>query len=289
MTVTQTHLNPIRWIRTICVGIALSGALLLDGAIQCARADWNEELILSLECLVDSSDIICISRLELTDAKKREGRFHDTAAIKGAIDDATVNAELEYWKLPHSADDGDEWLLFLEKYANSTLEILHGINLTRPLQSFSTAAVTKNLIALPDKKCILRAVKSRMAEGRRLTTRDTFNWTADPHQARNDRILQEYLGCFRRPPRHTYCHYWDYPGPYDYDTGIYVVVPADPEYRDQLLAIVKNDKDEGVTTDALYALANYPGPETVAALQKYRKGEDKRAQEVLEYLSKQKY
>ena len=285
-----------------CLKLVVAFSFVLSLCNHACYSDLYSETVLSLEWLVDSSDIVCHVSVHGHDGKSRQ--VSKVQAFKSVLSDKELQSATVSWSRAIPGETNEEWLLFFRRDSNDSIQLFRSINLTRPLESPWSGAVSKRGVPLPDRHTILRAVTARINERRKLPP-DCDRELVDTHSAvetqfrrksnsRNQSRIQKSIGGFPHP--HLICGYWDENGPYDHDTILSVVVPADVECKKWFLRNLSENKqlaehslDNRVTYDRIiYALANYPGQDTEQALQQFRGGNDERANEVLHFLREQK-
>lgn len=254
-------------------------------------ADLTTGGTLSLEWLVDSSDAIYRVRLiepvvpgdpylvQRDGALKTPADFAVAKRGRQAVDRLQVpRRAFDARRSALNAREGDERLVFVRTWDSKAPTIIRQVNLTRPLELSSTAAITAEGVALPDRESIIRAVEDRVRLDRRLSDRTRqlrervdkgggFRPFGDPAP------LEGNIGGFRL---RIECDVWDNPPHGEHGYRIHdedllltdIIVPADPELHGQLLEAVADGFPH--TADwllAIGALVNYPGEETERVLE----------------------
>ncbi|MEZ6058254.1 MAG: hypothetical protein R3C01_16265 [Planctomycetaceae bacterium] len=181
-------------------------------------------------------------------------------------------------------EPGDEWILAGrwrdlpadDPKSKSGQFIFQGINLTRPLQWASTAAVTPRGVLLRDRESILEAFQKRLKLQRTLPPNAAWDvletmlfgrWTEYPDGLRIESLPpRAFLGGVILPIDVTY---WDEGGLYDDDTiYLHTLAPADPEYQDEIFERA-NSTNFVLRRLSIGMLINYPGPKTERFLETY--------------------
>lgn len=268
----------------VVLGVCFSGGV--------AEADLYCGHVASLEWKVHSSD--AIYRVQLAAGKKKERPLDVQLleTIKAPAKPLKDRGEiLRGWRIPlNIARSGQEWLLFVRTWDDKAPTISHVVNLSYPLKASRTSAVTADGVPLTNRTAVLKAIAARLKLNRKLSPRERKyrdQVDAGPkqdhfHVARHGNAddLGPWLGGFMK---RIDCSFWDTPvvdedqrddPPLDEDLWLnYAVVPADLEYRDDLLkAAACYDKPHAQQVNspfadprtAILALANYPGEKAKA-------------------------
>jgi hypothetical protein len=253
-------------------------ALVVLTAAGTARGDLYTDGVLSLDWLVDSSDEIYHVEIGPDDSNRvlaqSPKRIKSRSANSTRADDGPAHLQL-----PQQAKQGEEWLLFVRFAADGAAKVFRGVNLSRPMASYRSAAISREGKPLPNRQDILAAVEMRIRLGRRLppgcdrdavvisrTGQDwTDYWSSYPFDT--PAPLERYLGCARVKIN---CSDWDTAGPNNEDTWLNLaVVPIEPEDHPRLLEAARlGGKYTGSPTyyHPLHSLVNFPGEETEKCL-----------------------
>ena len=240
-------------------------------------ADLTTGQTLSLEWLVDSSDAIYLIRLRKPPPPDTHFLIERERVLKIPTDAEAVEQShrtIEQWEIPRASQtvrDGDQWLVFIRTWQEKQPTIARIINLTRPLQQSATAAISSKGVPIPDRTRIVRAAEERVRLNRRLVgrarqVREQVDKGGGSDPFGDPARLEGYLGGF---PIRINCDLWDNPPQGDHSYRIHgedlllteAVVPADPEYREQLLEAARVEHGHE-RTRAICALVNYPGEAT---------------------------
>lgn len=280
-------------IRSGVIRSGLIGVLLTGLFVMRLQADLSTRTGLSIEWLVDSSDAIYEVRISAptqqnkTYVVKRESQLKKPSSIHEV---EQCEKSIDQWQIPTSAGlkESDILLVFLRTWENTNPTMVKYINLSRPLERSSSAAITSEGVPLSDKVQILRVVNERVLLSRQLTSRARqLREIADGRKlsgaashvhflAGTNLFIENYIGGMRFP---IGCDLWDNPDLWrdkssqfatEYrveDEDMYldgIIVPADPKYHRQLLeAVESSDLFNG---QACRYLVNYPGKETEQVL-----------------------
>jgi hypothetical protein len=286
-------------LRIGCASLAVATALLTS--VEC-RADLYGETVLSLEWLVDSSDAICHVSVPRDDTI---GTMSIKETLKSRIGTSEFHKAASRWgRLGPPPEPIEEWLFFLRKQSTGEHRIFGSINLTRPFESPRYAAVTQKGVLLPDRRTILHAVNARIKErrplppdcNRDLVDSQSTEWAGNYNPTSKAQAEREWLlvrfGGFLHPQLEI--GYWnDRDGPYNHDTLVSIVVPAEPEYKATFLKRLssnerfsENDFDDPSIADRMIlAMVNYPGEDTLKVLRELRGGKDPISQKVSRFLT----
>jgi hypothetical protein len=243
------------------------------------RADYTTADTLSIEWVAHSSDGIYLVRVG--NVPKNAGAAHVELVRVLCEPRQQRDAALQLLNSVgpfRSEQEGDRWLLFVRVWETKPPEIFYRVNLSRPLQSPWTAAITARGTPLDKAEEILKVVEARLQRQQRLSKRERalresvdgggIGWG-------NGFSLESHLGGLMM---RINCDLWDTPYEvedqvgydiFDEDLGLTgVVVPADPEYHDELLKAAADPEGGPTANWALRALVNYPGEKTEAVLNK---------------------
>jgi len=179
------------------------------------------------------------------------------------------------------ARHGDEWLLFVRQEPDEPLYLVRAINLMRPRETSATSAITADGKPLKTKQEVMDAVTARLALGRRLPPecrREMIDRWDKPDGGIASWSTGREGDWFLRPSDVAMmrggftigvgCDYWDDPEAGDVDEDLlltHLVVSADAAHF-ELLAERVRKMDHPADTD-IFALLNYPGPQTEELLQ----------------------
>ena len=265
--------------------VLAAGSLLQGGA---ALGDLYTAGVLSFEWLVDSSDEIHRVRFFAVDGKC-ELAAEPLETLKPASGHAEGSPLATPKSLPPiSRKPGEEWLLFFRRGKDGTPRPVQGINLTRPLEHFESAAITREGEPLRDRDTILREVKARIGLARDMPARcdrdaadklisgegfPNDRWRVPPPEIPLDKdplggpaLLDRYVGCVRL---RINCNEWD-TGRDSLDTGVYrALVSVEPEDCPLLREAARlgtTPPDAPGYCEPVLALVNCPGEETEAIL-----------------------
>ena len=250
------------------------------------KADLYADGVLSTDWLVDSSDEI--HRVRFVALDKGHGLMAEPLdLLKPQAKKAVREDYLKTLRVPMSAKPSEEWLLFLRRNDSSDLRLIRGINLTRPLASYHSAAFTREGTPLQNHKTILNTIETRVHLKRILPLRcdrdavDKMIGTEGRFQVHN-RTIRGYadMELFGLPaPLDRYlggvliaidCWHWDQDGPNDCDTWVHrMVVPVESEDRSPLFEaarLIKQRRDTPRYFDPICELVNFPGKETESLL-----------------------
>jgi hypothetical protein len=235
------------------------------------QADHTTAETRSLEWIVRSSDAIYLVRS--LRPKQNEGSWSvelERPLREPSNPSESIFKTVEEAELPHGAKDGDQWLVFVRTWKDKPSNVFYWVNLTRPLQRPWTAAINAKGTPLAEKAEILQAVEDRLRLNRHQSDRERAcrervdrrgpSW-ADRYS------LERSLGGFLV---RIDCNLWDRPWDADVDYEIYdedlglcgIVVPADPEYYEELLQEARRSVGNHPCNRRIANLINYPGPKT---------------------------
>lgn len=270
-------------------GVVLSAAACVLLLRTAAHADFTTSSTVSLEWLVHSSDAIYLVRsnkpVEGDDAWSIDAwsiHLEKTLREPGNGLESVFPAVQEA-KVCGTAKDGDQWLAFVRTWEDKPPNVFYWVNLTRPLECVWTAPINAQGIPLTEKADILRTVEARLRMNRQLSSRekrcrervDRGAYFESPYPERHS--LEHCLGGFLIP---IDLNLWDNPSATadkvdyvikDHDLGLWgLVVPADPEYYEALLATAGADEGGPACGRSIIALINYPCPQTDEVLEKIR-------------------
>lgn len=255
-------------------------SLFLISTLGFAETCWSDlytEGEMSLEWVIDSSDVICSVRLIESDDVSNVLLPTSTQSLKGQSDDVP-NAEL---RLPSGINKtqlrpNDEWLYFLRSGPTGSLKLVKAIDLARPTLRSHTAAIDAEGKVLSTKGEILAAVRSRLESGLsadsiihpelvQQTALQGYDFTAGRDHEEFVATTQHFVGGFRKE---VTCDHWDRamaePGETNDLLITHLVVPADKVQRKWLLATIEEPLEPGLGSEyaaSVYALVNYPSQE----------------------------
>ncbi len=152
-----------------------------------AHGDLYTDGVLSLEWLVDSSDEILLVHIgplaadgQPTVNRQSALKTHKVGS-RWSSDQSFI--EKRRWAVPVRGlrvEEDEDWLLFVRATHpdnSASRQVFHGINLTQPLKSYSTAAITREGKPLVDRQTILDAVDARVQLNRRLPPHADYHHT----------------------------------------------------------------------------------------------------------------
>lgn len=111
--------------------VAFSFVLLLCN--HACYSDLYSETVLSLEWLVDSSDIVGHVSAHDHDGKSRQ--ISKVQAFKSVLGDKELQSATVSWSRAIPGKTNEEWLLFFRRDSDDSIQFFRSINLTRPLES----------------------------------------------------------------------------------------------------------------------------------------------------------
>ncbi len=190
-------------------------------------------------------------------------------------------ADTDYWtQAGLRGEQPTEWLLFLRTDGKSW-RLFFTINLTRPRETSSTAAITAEGKALTRRVDILAATNARLKLHRKIPSscdremiedvsgRKLADWYDKTQQGDwffSPSQMATVRGGFTIP---IFNDYWDSPEAGDLDEDLHLTclfVPADQVYAQMLLKRIL--ESEHPSDRQLLALLNYPGAEAEKSLEK---------------------
>lgn len=251
------------WRSTTC-GAICAPILAICLAPATVLADFTTDDTLSIEWIVHSSDAIYLVGGSNPKQEGTPGQNEKMKVLREPLDQAESVLKV----VNELGPLGGEWLVFVRTWEDRPPNIFYRVNLTRPLTSPWTAAINAKGVPLATRSEILNVVNERLKRQRMSDRQRAVRESVDKvRDYAGDRYsLEKRLGGFLVPIN---CDLWDNPSQADVDYEISdedlgltgVVVPADPEYRDELLRAARAGKVlEARRVTA--ALINYPGPET---------------------------
>lgn len=264
--------------------VVLCVAFLHPGGL--AHGDLYTDGVLSLEWLVDSSDEILFVHIE-PEAAYGQPTVNQRSVLKTHKVSLRLTAdqslmEIRRWRgWAHGPrpEVNEDWLFFVRRTyrgGSASGHVFHGINLTQPLKSYSTAAITRDGKPLVDRQSILAAVEARVQRDHRLSPdvdRSAVDklagvignkWSREQERSVGTTYLKAHLG---GTLVRIDCDVWDRLGA---DTWlIRAVVPVEPDDHCRLMEAaldVPKRRPASRFLHPIMALVNFPGQETEACL-----------------------